>query len=48
MDEEPRTRDWLPRTAALLVGTLALATAFIAAYVGALHQPHPGTCRSAW
>ncbi|WP_431921639.1 hypothetical protein [Micromonospora wenchangensis] len=41
MDEEPRTRDWLPRTAALLVGTLALATAFIAAYVGALHQPHP-------
>ncbi|WFE63971.1 hypothetical protein [Micromonospora sp. WMMD714] len=41
MDEEPRTRDWLPRTVALLVGTLALATAFIAAYVGALHQPHP-------
>ncbi|MEU1604744.1 hypothetical protein [Micromonospora matsumotoense] len=41
MDEEPRTRDWLPRTAALLFGTLVLATAFIAAYVGALHQPHP-------
>lgn len=43
MDEEPEppTRDWLPRTAALLVGTLALATAFIAAYVGALHQPNP-------
>ncbi|MFR9776295.1 hypothetical protein ACL02O_09550 [Micromonospora sp. MS34] len=34
-------RGWLPRTAALLVGTLALATAFIAAYVGALHQPTP-------
>ncbi|SBT51939.1 ABC-2 transporter permease [Micromonospora auratinigra] len=42
MDEEQRDlRDWLPRTAALLVGTLALATAFIAAYVGALHQPTP-------
>ncbi|MEU5938335.1 hypothetical protein ABZ807_03955 [Micromonospora sp. NPDC047548] len=43
MDESPevRKRDWLPRTAALLVGTLALATAFIAAYVGALHQPTP-------
>lgn len=41
MEDEPRTRDWLPRTVALLVGTLALATAFIAAYVGALHQPHP-------
>lgn len=44
MDEEPegeQLRDWLPRTAALLVGTLALATAFIAAYVGALHQPTP-------
>ncbi|WFE96366.1 hypothetical protein [Micromonospora sp. WMMD987] len=41
MDDEPRTRDWLPRTVALLVGTLVLATAFIAAYVGALHQPHP-------
>ncbi|MFU8870637.1 hypothetical protein [Micromonospora sp. SL4-19] len=34
-------RDWLPRAAALLVGTLALATAFIAAYVGALHKPTP-------
>ncbi|MFE9688813.1 hypothetical protein [Micromonospora sp. NPDC005806] len=44
MDEEERdlpVRDWLPRAAALLVGTLALATAFIAAYVGALHQPTP-------
>ncbi|MCX4474346.1 hypothetical protein OOK41_29240 [Micromonospora sp. NBC_01655] len=43
MDEEPDipVRDWLPRTAALLVGTLALASAFIAAYVGALHQPTP-------
>ncbi|MDH6464969.1 hypothetical protein M2302_005170 [Micromonospora sp. A200] len=43
MEEEPelRTREWLPRTAALLVGTLTLATAFIAAYVGALHQPTP-------
>ncbi|WP_433285166.1 hypothetical protein [Micromonospora sp. CA-244673] len=44
MDEpqrDPPVRDWLPRTAALLLGTLALATAFIAAYVGALHQPRP-------
>ncbi|MEU1685696.1 hypothetical protein [Micromonospora sp. NPDC005707] len=44
MDEpqrNPPVRDWLPRTAALLLGTLALATAFIAAYVGALHQPRP-------
>lgn len=43
MDEEPelRTRDWLPRTVALVVGTLALASAFIAAYVGALHKPTP-------
>ncbi|WP_229399756.1 hypothetical protein [Micromonospora okii] len=43
MDEEADLplRDWLPRTAALLVGTLALAAAFIAAYVGALHQPTP-------
>lgn len=40
-DQELAVRDWLPRTAALLVGTLALATAFIAAYVGALHQPTP-------
>ena len=40
-EAEPALRDWLPRTAALLVGTLALATAFIAAYVGALHQPTP-------
>ncbi|RZU73295.1 hypothetical protein EV384_1697 [Micromonospora kangleipakensis] len=40
-DRELAVRDWLPRTAALLVGTLALATAFIAAYVGALHQPTP-------
>ncbi|MCO1595106.1 hypothetical protein M8C17_08010 [Micromonospora sp. RHAY321] len=43
MDEAPevRVRDWLPRTVGLLLGTLALATAFIAAYVGALHQPNP-------
>ncbi|MFC0028908.1 hypothetical protein ACFFMM_05140 [Micromonospora chaiyaphumensis] len=41
MDEALPVRDWLPRTAALLLGTLALATAFIAAYVGALHQPRP-------
>ncbi|SCG50927.1 hypothetical protein [Micromonospora humi] len=43
MDDEPelRTRDWLPRTAALVLGTLALASAFIAAYVGALHKPDP-------
>ncbi|WP_422750395.1 hypothetical protein [Micromonospora sp. WMMD1219] len=43
MDDEPelRTRDWLPRTAALILGTLALASAFIAAYVGALHKPDP-------
>ncbi len=34
-------RAWLPRAAGLLVGTLALATAFIAAYVGALHKPIP-------
>ncbi|MBM0237491.1 hypothetical protein JNW88_10540 [Micromonospora sp. ATA32] len=38
-DQGIAPREWLPRTAALLVGTLALATAFIAAYVGALHQP---------
>ncbi|MFE9959825.1 hypothetical protein [Micromonospora sp. NPDC005299] len=44
MDEAQRTppvRDWLPRAGALLLGTLAVATAFIAAYVGALHQPRP-------
>ncbi|MGY0003575.1 hypothetical protein [Micromonospora sp. I033] len=44
MDEAERVlpvREWLPRTAALLLGTLVLATAFIAAYVGALHQPRP-------
>ncbi|MEV1016426.1 hypothetical protein AB0I89_22900 [Micromonospora sp. NPDC049801] len=43
MDESPevRIRDQIPRTAGLLLGTLALAVAFIAAYVGALHQPHP-------
>ncbi|MBY8872091.1 hypothetical protein K7640_09595 [Micromonospora sp. PLK6-60] len=40
-EESERVRDWLPRTAALIVGTLALATAFIAAYVGALHKPNP-------
>ncbi|GAA2221548.1 hypothetical protein ACFY2R_17320 [Micromonospora olivasterospora] len=43
MTQEPDVpvRAWLPRAAALLVGTLALATAFIAAYVGALHKPTP-------
>ncbi|TDC45431.1 hypothetical protein E1258_30365 [Micromonospora sp. KC207] len=43
MDDEPDipVREWLPRTAALLAGTLALATAFIAAYVGTLHDPVP-------
>ncbi|MFK4242275.1 hypothetical protein ACI2KV_05300 [Micromonospora chokoriensis] len=43
MDEAPqrRDRDWAPRSIGLLIGTLALATAFIAAYVGALHQPTP-------
>ncbi|MEU8327211.1 hypothetical protein [Micromonospora sp. NPDC048839] len=43
MDEIPqgRARDWAPRSIGLLLGTLALATAFIAAYVGALHQPTP-------
>ena len=40
-ERELPARDWLPRAAALLVGTLALATAFIAAYVGALHKPTP-------
>ncbi|MEU4778870.1 hypothetical protein [Micromonospora sp. NPDC023633] len=39
MDQE--IRDRLPRTAALLLGTLVLATAFITAYVGALHRPTP-------
>ncbi|MEU2661752.1 hypothetical protein ACLQ20_01780 [Micromonospora sp. DT46] len=39
MDQE--MRDGLPRTAALLLGTLVLATAFITAYVGALHRPTP-------
>lgn len=34
-------REWLPRTAGLLTGVLALATAFLAAHVGALHQPTP-------
>ncbi|WP_435204829.1 hypothetical protein [Micromonospora sp. bgisy143] len=43
MDESPevRIRDQFLRTAGLLLGTLVLAVAFIAAYVGALHQPHP-------
>ncbi|WP_328850643.1 hypothetical protein OG994_20325 [Micromonospora globbae] len=38
---EGRAREWLLRTAGLLIGTLALAVAFIAAYVGALHDPTP-------
>ncbi|TCB99849.1 hypothetical protein E0H26_04710 [Micromonospora zingiberis] len=41
MAEDSPVREWLPRTAALLVGTLILASAFIAAYVGALHAPNP-------
>jgi hypothetical protein len=43
VDERPqkRGRDWAPRSIGLLIGTLALATAFIAAYVGALHKPTP-------
>ncbi|RIV39486.1 YhgE/Pip domain-containing protein [Micromonospora radicis] len=41
MGEESAVREWLPRTVALLVGTLILASAFIAAYVGALHAPTP-------
>lgn len=40
-ERELPVRDWLPRAAALVLGTLALATAFIAAYVGALHNPTP-------
>jgi hypothetical protein len=39
--QEVRLRDQIPRTAGLLLGTLALAVGFIAAYVGALHEPHP-------
>lgn len=39
--QELPVREWLPRAAGLLIGTLALATAFIAAYVGALHKPTP-------
>lgn len=38
---DPAVRDWLPRAAALLLGALVLSTAFIAAYVGALHRPTP-------
>ncbi|MCG5444661.1 hypothetical protein NIE79_002819 [Micromonospora sp. NIE79] len=43
MDKESHgtARDWAPRSIGLLLGTLVLATAFIAAYVGALHQPTP-------
>lgn len=37
-EREPGT---LARSSLLLLGTLALATAFIAAYVGALHKPVP-------
>ncbi|RKN43418.1 hypothetical protein [Micromonospora endolithica] len=40
-EPEPTVRDWLPRTAGLLLGTLLIATAFIGAYVGALHEPTP-------
>jgi hypothetical protein len=38
VDEKARDR---LRTVGLLLGTLVLATAFIAAYVGALHRPTP-------
>ncbi|WP_433531493.1 hypothetical protein ACQPYA_05155 [Micromonospora sp. CA-263727] len=41
MGEESAVRSWLPRTVALLLGTLVLASAFIVAYVGALHAPEP-------
>jgi hypothetical protein len=34
-------RSWLGRAIALLVGVLLLGTAFIASYVGALHDPSP-------
>jgi hypothetical protein len=34
-------RRWLGRAAGLLLGVLAISTAFIASYVGALHQPQP-------
>ncbi|MFJ8577001.1 hypothetical protein [Micromonospora sp. NPDC093277] len=50
MDEAERdlpVRDWLPRTVGLVAGMLALATAFIAAHVGALHKPTPRAHRRA-
>ncbi|HZN70344.1 MAG TPA: hypothetical protein VFC00_01470 [Micromonosporaceae bacterium] len=34
-------RSWLGRTAALLLGALILAAAFVTAYVGGLHKPTP-------
>jgi hypothetical protein len=35
------SRRWIGRAAALLIGVLAISTAFIASYVGALHEPAP-------
>ncbi|OLB64164.1 MAG: hypothetical protein AUI10_12325 [Actinobacteria bacterium 13_2_20CM_2_72_6] len=38
----PRSKaSWLVHASALLLGVLVLGTAFIASYVGALHEPHP-------
>ncbi|OLB82250.1 MAG: hypothetical protein AUI14_01015 [Actinobacteria bacterium 13_2_20CM_2_71_6] len=40
--EAPRSgAGWLGRATALLAGVFAIGTAFIAVYVGALHQPQP-------
>src|SRR2546423_8245648 len=40
--EAPRpVAGWLGRATALLVGVLVIGTAFIASYVGALHQARP-------
>lgn len=40
-DHAPQTRASLPTTALLMVGTLLIMLAFIASYVGALHDPEP-------
>src|SRR6266550_1498705 len=40
--EAPRSKGtWLVRASALLAGVLLIGTAFIASYVGALHEPQP-------
>src|SRR6266478_6454225 len=40
--EAPRAgAGWLGRASVLLVGVFLIGTAFIASYVGALHQPQP-------